>query len=84
MKHRTLATRDFAGGFLFLAAGSVAVALGQTQSPIARPEFEVASVKPNASGNNDLLMRPPVDGRFTATNVTLINAHRACVQSEAA
>ena len=71
MKHRTLATRDFAGGFLFLAAGSVAVALGQTQSPIARPEFEVASVKPNASGNNDLLMRPPVDGRFTATNVTL-------------
>ncbi len=31
----------------------------------------MASVKPNASGSNDLLMRPPVDGRFTATNVTL-------------
>ena len=70
MKHRTPGSRDFARG-LFLAAGSVAVALGQTQSPITRPEFEVASVKPNASGNNDLSMRPPVDGRFTATNVTL-------------
>ncbi len=49
-------------------AGSLApgwIALAQ------KPEFEVASVKPNVSGRTNFLMRPPVGGRFTATNVTL-------------
>jgi uncharacterized protein (TIGR03435 family) len=69
--NRRRAIFDFARGLLFLAAGSAFVSSGQPQSPAVRPEFEVASVKPNASGSNDLLMRPPVDGRFTATNVTL-------------
>jgi uncharacterized protein (TIGR03435 family) len=49
---------------------AAAFAYSQTGVP-SRPEFDVASVKPNASGSNNLLMRPPVDGRFTATNVTL-------------
>ncbi len=51
---------------LLIAAGSAALG----QSPI-RPEFEVASVKPNVSGSLNFLMRPPAEGRFTATNVTL-------------
>jgi len=40
------------------------------QAPAARPEFEVASVKRNLSGSRPWLV-PPVEGRFTATNVTL-------------
>jgi len=54
-------------GVMIVAGG---FAHSQTGVP-SRPEFDVASVKPNASGRNNLLMRPPVDGRFTATNVTL-------------
>jgi uncharacterized protein (TIGR03435 family) len=69
MKRRR-AIFDFARGLLLLAAGSAFVSSGQPQ-PAVRPEFEVASVKPNASGSSNLLMRPPVDGRFSATNVTL-------------
>jgi uncharacterized protein (TIGR03435 family) len=41
------------------------------QSPAARPEFEVASIKPNTSGNGMTMIRPPVGGRFTATNARL-------------
>jgi uncharacterized protein (TIGR03435 family) len=46
-------------------------ALASAQTPAPRPEFEVASIKPNTSGNNMISMRPPVGGRFTATNVRL-------------
>jgi uncharacterized protein (TIGR03435 family) len=42
----------------------------KAQAP-ARPEFEVASVKPNTSGKNMVMIRPPVGGRFTATNARL-------------
>jgi uncharacterized protein (TIGR03435 family) len=41
------------------------------QKPAPRPEFEVASIKPNTSGNNMIMIRPPVGGRFTATNARL-------------
>ena len=45
---------------------SIGAALFAQQS-----EFEVASVKPNTSGNNMVNLRPPVGGRFTATNARL-------------
>jgi uncharacterized protein (TIGR03435 family) len=43
----------------------------RAQAPAARAEFEVASIKPNTSGNNLIMVRPPVGGRFTATNARL-------------
>jgi uncharacterized protein (TIGR03435 family) len=46
----------------------VLVSIGSGQTPAPRPEFEVASVKPNTSGNNMVMIRPPAGGRFTATN----------------
>jgi uncharacterized protein (TIGR03435 family) len=49
--------------FLLLAAGTMACA--------AQAQFEVASVKPNTSGERLTRMRPPAGGAFTATNVTL-------------
>jgi uncharacterized protein (TIGR03435 family) len=45
------------------------VAIAQSATP--RAEFEVASIKPNTSGNGMIMIRPPVGGRFTATNVRL-------------
>jgi uncharacterized protein (TIGR03435 family) len=38
---------------------------------VARPAFEVASVKPNSSGRRGYALPPPKGGRFTATNVSL-------------
>ncbi len=70
MSNRLGRTCHFAGRLLLIAAG-LSVALGQTQLSAVHPEFEVASVKPNVSGRTNFLMRPPADGRFTATNVTL-------------
>jgi bla regulator protein BlaR1 len=35
------------------------------------PAFEVASIKPNQSGERNVRMMNPPDGRFVATNVTL-------------
>jgi uncharacterized protein (TIGR03435 family) len=46
----------------------VSIGSGQTAR---RPEFEVASVKSNTSGNNLINIRPPAGGRFTATNARL-------------
>jgi len=59
----------FAEGVLLIATSSIA--LSQIQQSAVRPEFEVASVKPNVSGSTNFLMRPPAHGRFTATNVPL-------------
>jgi uncharacterized protein (TIGR03435 family) len=59
--------------YLCLAGSAVlAVAgLASAQAPAARPEFEVASLKPNTSGNGMINIRPPAGGRFTATNARL-------------
>jgi uncharacterized protein (TIGR03435 family) len=53
------------------AAMLVLTGFVNAQSPAARPQFEVASIKPNTSGNNMVMVRPPVGGRFTATNARL-------------
>ncbi len=71
MTDRLVRCFDFAAALLLVVAGSASVAPGQTRLLAVRPEFEVASVKPNLSGRTNFLMRPPVEGRFTATNVSL-------------
>jgi uncharacterized protein (TIGR03435 family) len=55
---------------IFAAALFTGVVYAQT-APSDRPQFEVASIKPNTSGNGLVMIRPPVGGRFTATNATL-------------
>jgi uncharacterized protein (TIGR03435 family) len=49
---------------------TLVISLAPGQVTTAQPEFEVASVKRNLSGNRPWLV-PPVGGRFTATNVPL-------------
>lgn len=59
-----------------LVAAGVAAAVGQviigatTAQPPAAPAFEVASIKPNNSGDGRVMMQNQ-PGRYTATNVTL-------------
>jgi uncharacterized protein (TIGR03435 family) len=57
---------------LLVAAGWASVAVGQTQSPAVRPEFEVVSVKPAPPPVNGVSSRESVDGALlTYTNFTL-------------
>jgi uncharacterized protein (TIGR03435 family) len=59
---------------LFLLIGALLAPMVSAQAPASdaqRPAFEVASVKPNKSGDVRALMFPQPGGRFTATNVTL-------------
>ncbi|MGA2877372.1 MAG: TIGR03435 family protein [Bryobacteraceae bacterium] len=44
-------------------------AFAQPAAP--RPEFEVASIKPNKSADRRIMILPPRGGRFTATGVTM-------------
>jgi uncharacterized protein (TIGR03435 family) len=54
-----------------LAAGAVAIGAQAPQTPPAAPlAFEVASIKPNNSGDGRVMMQNQ-PGRFTATNITL-------------
>jgi uncharacterized protein (TIGR03435 family) len=63
--------RPLVASIALVLTGFAVVYQSRAQSPAARPEFEVASVKPNTSANNMIMIRPPVGGRFTATNVRL-------------
>lgn len=58
------------GRKLLLATASMA-ALSRAQSPPARPEFEVASLKPNPSGLAKFGIRVLPGGKLTATNISL-------------
>jgi len=55
--------------FVVLLAGGAALAAQTPQSSPA-PEFEVASIKPNNSGDGRVMMQVQ-PGRYMATNVTL-------------
>lgn len=69
MTRLAMATRRL----LVIAGLGVAVGLGARaqQTPPAGPAFEVASVKPNNSGDGRVMFANQPGGRFTATNVTL-------------
>src|SRR5580693_5219658 len=60
-----------------MGAASAAAVFSQTQAPAPRRAFEVASVKPNKSGPPTGTWTSPIaflpGGRFTATNVTLVD-----------
>ena len=61
--------------WMLLAFGSAPlVAFTNQSAPAATqslPQFEVASIKPNKSGENRVMLGIQPGGRFTATNVTL-------------
>jgi uncharacterized protein (TIGR03435 family) len=61
-------------GWVVLSALVTAAAalpmFSQQQAP-ARPSFEVASIKPNSSGDNRIMIMNQPGGRFVATGVTL-------------
>ena len=62
---------------LVVAAIAVAVMPLASQAPAQKPSFEVASIKPNKSGQPLPTVGSPLaflpGGRFTATNVTLVD-----------
>jgi bla regulator protein blaR1 len=81
MKKSALMTAACTGLMLLLAAGLATVARINAQSAPAAPSpagvgatgptFEVASVKPNKSGDQRVMMQLPPTGRLTATNIPL-------------
>jgi uncharacterized protein (TIGR03435 family) len=65
------------------AAQTPAATAPAAQAPLARadrPAFDVASVKPNRSGDNRVLVRMQPGGLYTATNITLRGLMTAAYQ----
>jgi uncharacterized protein (TIGR03435 family) len=54
-----------------LSIACLVLAAASAPASAAQAQFEVASVKPNNSGERLTRMRPPAGGVFTGTNVTL-------------
>jgi uncharacterized protein (TIGR03435 family) len=82
MKKSALMTAAYTGLMLWLAAGLAAIPRPHAQSSPATPSpggvtgaasltFEVASVKPNKSGDQRVMIQMPPNGRYSATNVAV-------------
>jgi uncharacterized protein (TIGR03435 family) len=74
MSNRVLPKLSLARKLTLAAAGLAAVvvpiAIGQ-QTPAPRPEFEVATIKPNTKGGPGIMTRRPVPGRWESENTPL-------------
>jgi uncharacterized protein (TIGR03435 family) len=57
--------------FVALAVASAVTVTAIAQQPEPRPKFEVASVRPNASGDNKMSARTLPGGRYEAINIPL-------------
>ncbi len=73
MKRSALLTAAWTSLMLALSAGLATIPRIQAQSSpaAAGPTFEVASVKPNKSGDQRAMIQMPPAGRYTATNIPL-------------
>ena len=68
MTKRTLSCAAVAAGVLSMVTGQ---GPARAQAPAGNPAFEVASVRPNKSGDGRVMLGVQPGGRFTATNVPL-------------
>jgi len=66
-----LALRVVAGVLTAPSMQAQAPAAQSSSSPADRPSFDVASIKPNKSGDNRILTRVQPGGLYRSTNVTL-------------
>jgi uncharacterized protein (TIGR03435 family) len=72
MKRSALVTAAWTGLMLTLSASLATIPRIHAQSsPPAGPAFEVASIKPNKSGDQRVMLQLPPTGRMTATNIPL-------------
>jgi uncharacterized protein (TIGR03435 family) len=60
----------FGRGLVLVAAVGNVAAFCQTQPPATHPQFEVASIRPHANGDNRVLVQAS-DGRLAMTNFSL-------------
>src|SRR5439155_17710932 len=56
---------------MFLAACVMTLCVVASARQQAQPQFEVATIKPNKSGDGRVMLQVQPGGRFNATNVTL-------------